>query len=125
MQKKLLFGFWRFILKAPPSLLEKRMQAARRKFEKELAFMTPAHRRIHHWIVRELPGHGRPMTAEFIAGRSDMPPGQVRSILNDLDEHMTFICRNPQGEVVWAYPVTVEKTPHQVTFGTGEQVYAA
>lgn len=125
MQKKLLLGFWRFILKAPPSLLEKQMQGARRKFEKEMAFMTAGHRRIHHLIVRELPGHGKPMTADFIAGRAGMALAQVRSILEDLDEHMTFICRNSQGEVVWAYPVTVEKTPHRVTFDSGEQMYAA
>jgi hypothetical protein len=125
LQKKLLFGFWRFILKAPPSLLEKRMQGAKRKFQKEMAFMTAGHRRIHHLIVRELPGHGGPMPADFIAERAGMAVAQVRSILKDLDEHMTFICRNRQGEVVWAYPVTVEKTPHRVTLGSGEQVYAA
>ncbi|OGO41196.1 MAG: hypothetical protein A2Z04_05735 [Chloroflexi bacterium RBG_16_57_9] len=27
--------------------------------------------------------------------------------------------------VVWAYPVTVARTPHHLTFSTGEQVYAA
>jgi hypothetical protein len=38
---------------------------------------------------------------------------------------MTFICRNDEGMAVWAYPVTVEKTPHRLTFSTGEQIYAA
>jgi hypothetical protein len=38
---------------------------------------------------------------------------------------MTFLFRNEQGAVAWAYPVTVDRTPHYVTFSTGEQVYAA
>jgi len=38
---------------------------------------------------------------------------------------MTFLFRNKEGEVVWAYPVTVDKTPHHLTFSTGEQLYAA
>ena len=32
---------------------------------------------------------------------------------------------NPAGEVSWAFPVTVEETPHQLRFGTGEYTFAA
>jgi hypothetical protein len=125
MKKKLMLGLWRFMLQAPPFLWEKEILAAKRKFEKELAFMTGEHRQIHHFIVRELPGHAKPMTADFIAEQTQLPVERVSSLLKDLDEHMTFICRNRAGQVVWAYPVTIEKTPHQVTFATGEQIYAA
>jgi hypothetical protein len=38
---------------------------------------------------------------------------------------MTFLFRNEEGAVTWAYPVTVERTPHRVSLSTGEQVYAA
>ena len=38
---------------------------------------------------------------------------------------MTFLFRNPAGDVTWAYPVTVDQTPHQVTFSSGEKLYAA
>ena len=47
------------------------------------------------------------------------------AIFTDLEEHMTFICRNSEGMAVWGYPVTVEKTPHHLTFSTGERIYAA
>jgi len=125
MRKKLMFGFWQYILPVPPFLWEKRIVAAKHKLEKELAFVTGDHRKIHHFVVRELPRHARPMTADFVAEQTNMPVDRVTSILKDLDEHMTFICRDREGQVVWAYPVTVEKTPHHVTFDTGEQVYAA
>ncbi len=42
-----------------------------------------------------------------------------------LEKHMTFVFRNEQGAVTWAYPVTVDRTPHRVAFSTGERVYAA
>jgi len=38
---------------------------------------------------------------------------------------MTYLYRNARGEVTWAYPVTVDHTPHRVTFSSGEQIYAA
>jgi hypothetical protein len=42
-----------------------------------------------------------------------------------LEQHLTFLFRNKQGSVVWAYPVTVDPTPHRVTFNTDEQINAA
>jgi hypothetical protein len=38
---------------------------------------------------------------------------------------MTFLFRNDGGSVTWAYPVTVEQTPHHMSFSTGERAYAA
>ncbi len=46
-------------------------------------------------------------------------------VLDDLEKHMTFLFRNKGGEVTWAYPVTVDKTPNHLTFSSGEQIYAA
>ena len=42
-------------------------------------------------------------------------PLPVAAILDDLERHLTFLYRNPEGAVAWAYPVTVEPTPHRVT----------
>jgi hypothetical protein len=53
------------------------------------------------------------------------PLTQVTDILDELEQHMTFLFRNEYGAVAWAYPVTVERTPHHMTFSTGEQVHAA
>jgi hypothetical protein len=88
-------------------------------------FMTEEHRRVHHFVVRELPITGKPLTPEFIAGKLGLPHGRVVFLLSDLEKHKTFLFRNTQGAVTWAYPVTVDKTPHHLTFNSGEQVYAA
>jgi hypothetical protein len=50
---------------------------------------------------------------------------QVDTILDELEQKLFFLVRNAQGAVSWAYPVTVETTPHRLTFKSGEQLYAA
>ncbi|MRR17838.1 MAG: hypothetical protein EG826_15425 [Deltaproteobacteria bacterium] len=125
MKSKIMLGMWRYMLNVPPSLLEKQRAKGKAKMAANLAFMTAEHRRVHHFAVRELPGRDQPLPPGSIAGALNLPIEKVKGILNDLEEHMTFLCRNEKDEVVWAYPVTVEKTPHRVTLDTGEQIYAA
>jgi hypothetical protein len=49
----------------------------------------------------------------------------VKSILEELERKLFFLVRNEQGAVAWAYPVTVEITPHRLDFNTGERIYGA
>ena len=49
----------------------------------------------------------------------------VTEILDDLERNLTYLYRNPEGMVAWAYPVTVDQTPHALTFSTGERLFAA
>ena len=124
MTDKLMTGFWRFIFMIPPFLWEKQAHKMRRKIEKEFDFMTEEHRKVHHGVVKELPGVGEPLSTAFVARRVGLPGEQVKLVLDDL-ETVKMLVRNDMEEVVWAYPVTVEETPHHLTFSTGERVYAA
>lgn len=125
MDNKLLMGIWRTMVRVPPALWEKQIEKARRRVKKSTRFMSPEHRSVHHYVVRELPRIGRPIPAEKVARELPLSREHAVDILNDLEEHLTFLCRNEQGQVAWAYPVTVEKTPHRITFNSGEQLYAA
>jgi hypothetical protein len=87
--------------------------------------MSEDHRRVRDLAVLELPRAGRPLPAEHFARNLDLSLSRVHSILDELEQGMTFLYRNEEGAVHWAYPVTVERTPQHVTFGSGEQVYAA
>jgi hypothetical protein len=118
-------GIWRFMVNLPPFVWEKQISGAAKKIEGELRFMSREHREVHHCVVRELPRLGAPMKPAFVARKLSLPLDRVKAIFDDLEEHMTFLFRNPEGAVIWAYPVTVEKTPHHLTFNTGEQLYAA
>jgi hypothetical protein len=90
-----------------------------------LAFMTDEHHRVRNFVVRELPRVGSPLTPEFIAKSLSLDIALVKAILDELEKHMTFLFRNERGAVAWAYPVTVDPTPHRIRFGTGESLYAA
>jgi hypothetical protein len=125
MKDKLMLGLWRYMLKVPPFLWEKQISKAKKKFEAENGFTSEEHGLVHHFVVRELPSAGKPLSPEFVADRLNLSISRVKVILDDLEKRMTFLFRNKKGEVVWAYPVTVDKTPHHLTFSTGERLYAA
>ncbi|MDQ5984541.1 MAG: hypothetical protein CSYNP_00236 [Syntrophus sp. SKADARSKE-3] len=90
-----------------------------------LIFMTQEHHRVRNFAVRELPRVGLPLTTKFIAESLNLKATRTKVILDELEKHMTFLFRNGQGDVAWAYPVTVDPTPHRVHFSTGESMYAA
>jgi len=70
-------------------------------------------------------GYGKPLSPELISNMLGFSVDFVKTTLNYLEKRMTFLYRNRDGDVVWAYPVTVDKTPHKITFNTGENLYAA
>lgn len=125
MKNKLMLGMWRYMLSVPPFLLEKKRAKGKEKIVANLGFMTGEHRLVHHFAVRQLPYMDKPLTPISIAKALDLPFDRVNALLDDLETHMTFLYRNARREVVWAYPVTIEKTPHHITFDTGERIYAA
>ncbi|MDO8612737.1 MAG: hypothetical protein Q7R32_07930 [Dehalococcoidia bacterium] len=125
MNDRLLRGFWRYMAPIPRMLWQRQVSRRGEKIGAGLGFMSEEHHRVRNFVVRELPGAGEPLSPRFIGERLDLPIARVEVILDDLEKHMTFLFRNDEGAVVWAYPVTVDTTPHHVTFGSGEQVYSA
>lgn len=125
MKNKLMLGLWKHIVNIPPFLWKKQIARAKKRFEAECGTLSREYRLLHHFVVRELPFAGRPLSPEYIGRKLNLPPDRVSVILADLEKRLTFLFRDKSGKVVWAYPVTVEKTPHHLTFNTGEQLYAA
>jgi hypothetical protein len=125
MSNKLMLGLWRYVLHVPPFIWQKQIEKGKRRFEREYGKMPADFRNVHHFVVRELPRVGKPLCQDFISGELGLSSVQVRSALDYLEKRMTYLYRNKGGEVIWAYPVTVEKTPHRIVFNTGEELYAA
>ena len=125
MSDTLLRGFSRYMVPIPRMLW--RMQVSRRaeKIGAGLGFMSEEHHRVRNFVVRELPGAGEPLPPGFIAEKLRLPIDRVGAILDELEKHLSFLFRNGEGAVVWAYPVTVETTPHHVSFSSGEQLFSA
>jgi hypothetical protein len=90
-----------------------------------LDFMSEEHHAVRNFVVTALPRVGKPLAPEFIAGELDLPLARVNEILDELEKRMTFLFRSQGRAVTWAYPVTVDDTPHHVTFSSGERINAA
>jgi hypothetical protein len=90
-----------------------------------LDFMTDAHHLVRNFVVVELAHVQEPIEPKLIAEALMLPLDQVVYILEELETKRFFLVRNEHGAVSWAYPVTVERTPHKLRFDTGEQLYAA
>jgi hypothetical protein len=125
MNNNLLLGLLRYMLPVPRALWKRQVSRNARRMDAGLDFMSGEHHRIRDFVVRELPRAGKPLAPDYIAQHLNLPIAQVKAILDDLEKHMTFLFRNNEGAVTWAYPVTVDKTPHQVALANGEHIYAA
>ena len=90
-----------------------------------LSFMSKEHHLIRNFVATELPRLGKPLSLEFISQQLNLPRVRVRTICDELEANLFFLVRDKQGAVSWVYPVTVERTPHDLTFSTGERLYGA
>jgi hypothetical protein len=90
-----------------------------------LAFMSTAHHQVRDLVVRELPRQARPISPLRIAQITDLGLAKVKTILADLEKHLFFLVRDVAGNVSWAFPVTTSRTPHRLTFSTGEKTFGA
>ena len=120
MDESLLLGLGRHTVPIPRWIWQRQVRG-----EVQLAFMTEEHHRIRNHVVVEIPRAGGPLSPESIAEALEIPLDRVVATLGDLERHMTFLFRDEQGAVEWAYPVTAATTPHCVTLSTGERTNAA
>ena len=90
-----------------------------------LAFMTEDHHRVRNFVVGELPRRSGPLGPDLIAHELDLPIARVHAILMELEKNLFFLTRNDDGAVAWAYPLTVERTQHHLSWSSGERLYAA
>ncbi|MGI9604659.1 MAG: hypothetical protein ACR2P0_00840 [Acidimicrobiales bacterium] len=109
---------------------KRELEGAPAAIASRLAFMDENHHRVRNHLVRQLPYEGAAgLSPQATAAATDLPVDRVQSILEELERNLFFLVRDPSGRgaqnVTWAFPVTVERTPHHVAFSTGENTYAA
>ena len=125
MGETILMGQGRQITEIPRESWEHHLSQAPHHTEARLSFMSEEHHRVRYFAVRELPRVGAPLPPGLIAQELDLPVARVNAILDELEQNLFFLFRNEQGAVAWAYPVTVDPTPHHLAFSTGERLYGA
>jgi hypothetical protein len=106
-------------------MLRKHVRESSNKTREKLEFMSEEHHSVRNYVVKEIPRIGESIPPERIAEDLELTEERVIPILDELEKHMTFLFRDENGAVEWAYPVTVADTPHKITFNTGEKINAA
>ena len=125
MKGNVLLSAGQLFTEIPRETWEKHVEQAPEDIAKTLSFMTKAHHLIRYFVVRKLPKFGMPLSPELISKELDMSLAETNEILDELEKNLFFLVRNEHGDVIWTFPVTVDKTPHQMTFSTGERINAA
>ncbi|MBN1285064.1 MAG: hypothetical protein JXB47_06685 [Anaerolineae bacterium] len=126
MKDRLLLGYGRFMIPVPRIIWQRIVYGRAQKDEASIASkMSREHHLIRDFVVREIPRVNEPLSPEHVAQSVNLPLEQVAGLMGELERGKVFLWRNEQGAAIWAYPVTVDATPHRVSFSTGEQGHAA
>ena len=125
MEEKVFLGRDQLILEIPQDKWKQHLTQIPQHSQTRLSFMTDGHHQVRYFVVKELVNKQKPVEPESISMDLEMPLERVKFILEDLEKNLFFLVRNERGAVAWAYPVTVETTPHRLNFSTGEQLYGA
>ena len=109
----------------PASTWADQVMAAHSHGSARLDFMTAEHHTVRRFVVLELVRTGGPVALDTIAGGTGLALERIPDILAELEQRLFFLIRNGDGDVAWAFPFTADRTPHRLTFATGERLYAA
>ncbi len=125
MRETILLGQGCQITEIPRKEWEENLSKLTQHSQTRLGFMSEEHHLVRNFVVRELPRTGQPIQPDYISQGLEIPLARVNTLLDELEKNLFFLFRNLRGAVTWAYPVTVEKTPHNLIFSTGERLYGA
>ena len=125
MEEKILLGRDREILEIPQATWKQELAQIPQHSQARLNFMTDTHHQIRYFVVKEMVIRQKPIEPELISEKLRIPLERVNFLLEELERKLFFLVRNEQGAVAWAYPITVENTPHKLSFASGERLYGA
>ena len=89
-ESKILIGIWNKIIPAPMFMLIMETTRMAKTMKVKMAKMTEEKKRIHHFVVRELPNAGQPVSLAFIARELEMPVDRVSALVDEMEKDKTF-----------------------------------
>ena len=95
------------------------------KMRQRLDFMTPDHHAVRNFVVSGLARFQRPLPIVEIAAQVELPSSRVQAIVEELERNLFFLVRNSGGDVAWAFPLTADRTAHQLRISTGQNAFGA
>ena len=125
MIEQVLIGRGDSIREMPRAEWERELRKVPDHAQHRLDFMSEDHHRIRCLAVVDLARQGIPLAPDYFATQLNLDRDRVIEILDELERKLFFLVRNTEGAVSWAFPVTVDRTPHRLTFSTGERLHGA
>jgi hypothetical protein len=113
------------LISLPAADWKREFLAAVDRGRRRLEFMSETHHLVRRFAVTELVRTGQPIAPETISRLLEISASRTNDILDDLERNLFFLVRNAYGAVSWAFPFTTDRTPHQLTFSTGERLHGA
>ena len=124
-KEKILVARGTSVVESPRAEWENELAGAPEGIKPRLAFMQADHHAVRRFVVSELPRRARAMTPGEIAEALAMETARVATIIDELEKALFFVVRTEGNAVSWAFPITVDRTPHSLTFSSGERCFAA
>ena len=124
MFERVLLGVGRRMVPVPEVIFRPMVRRDANKLAKRPPLRADE-RRVQHFAVSEIPRRREAIAPEVFAAELDLSLEEVSQILDELERRMTFLCRRGGEDVIWAYPVTADETPHQVRIDGGAAFSAA
>jgi hypothetical protein len=125
MKDNIYLGMGSLFIPIPSFIWRRLVAKTANDAEGNLNFMSADHHKVRDFVVTQIPQIDGPISTATIAENLDMRVEDAKRIIDELERGMTFLYRSRPEGVTWAYPVTVDSTPHRVTFNSGVQTFAA
>ncbi len=125
MEEKILLGRDRGMIEIPQTTWKQELAQIPQHSQARLNFMTETHHQMRYFVVKEMAIRQKPIEPELISEKLSIPLERVNFLLEELERKLFFLVRNEGGAVAWAYPITVETTPYNLSFASGERLYGA
>ena len=91
--RRVLLGFKRRMVAIPWFLFTRILPREAKKTKRVLGGLDDEQRRVHHFVVKDLPSLARPMPPDFIADRLKLGEARVIQILDELERRLIFLFR--------------------------------
>jgi hypothetical protein len=101
------------------------VRVATGKMRGRLAFMTGEHHAVRNFAVTAIPWFQRPLRGTEVAAHLCLAARRVQEVTEELERNLFFLVRNASGAIAWAFPVTADRTAHEMHFSTGERTFGA
>jgi hypothetical protein len=120
-----LLGRGRELDKQPVAEWQAAVRRGAGNMRHRLDFMSAEHHAVRNFAVTALPRFNRPIPLTEVASHVRLPVSRVQAIAEELERHLFFLVRDEAGDIAWAFPVTAERTPHEMQLSTGERAFGA